>query len=144
MDEFSLLEQFSELPTTQSSESLGTPCGLEGATPIAGVDAHSFEDAGLIVEVDGQLYDLGDDGGSVTLADDVGLSIYSDLDGDGTVDHVTTVRFDGTWESWISDEVGAAEDAAGLIEPVVPDVTDSSVREWDAYSWEESAHGRWH
>ena len=140
MDEFSLLQYFSDQPASESgveAHSPATPCGLEAATPIDGQSA-DVGGAGLVVEVDGQLYDLGDDEGSITLADDSGLSIYSDLDGDGTVDHVTTVRFDGTWESWSSDDVRAA-DAMGeaAVEPA------SAAGKWDAYSWEQSARGSW-
>lgn len=140
MDEFSLLQYFSDQPASDGgveARSPATPCGLEAATPIDG-QSMDVGGAGLVVEVDGQLYDLGDDEGSITLADDSGLSIYSDLDGDGTVDHVTTVRFDGTWESWSSDDVRAA-DAMGeaAVEPA------SVAGKWDAYSWEQSARGSW-
>ena len=140
MDEFSLLQYFSDQPASDGgveARSLATPCGLEAATPIDGQSA-DVGGAGLVVEVDGQLYDLGDDEGSITLADDSGLSIYSDLDGDGTVDHVTTVRFDGTWESWSSDDVRGADAMGGAaVEPA------SVAGKWDAYSWEQSARGSW-
>ncbi|MCT1547991.1 DUF6802 family protein [Corynebacterium amycolatum] len=140
MDEFSLLHYFSEQPASDGgtdARSLATPCGLEAATPIDGQSA-GIGDAGLVVEVDGQLYDLGDDEGSITLADDSGLSIYSDLDGDGAVDHVTTVRFDGTWESWSSDDVRAAD----VIGKAAVEATPAAGK-WDAYSWEQSARGSW-
>ena len=140
MDEFSLLQYFSDQPASDGgveARSLATPCGLEAATPINGQSA-DVGGAGLVVEVDGQLYDLGDDEGSITLADDSGLSIYSDLDGDGTVDHVTTVRFDGTWESWSSDDVRAADAMGGAAAETV-----SAAGKWDAYSWEQSARGSW-
>ncbi|WP_286683125.1 DUF6802 family protein [Corynebacterium sp. S1S1] len=140
MDEFSLLQYFSDQPASEGRvevRSPATPCGLEAATPIDGQSA-DVGGAGLVVEVDGQLYDLGDDEGSITLADDSGLSIYSDLDGDGTVDHVTTVRFDGTWESWSSDDVRAADAMGGAAAETV-----SAAGKWDAYSWEQSARGSW-
>ncbi|OFJ57121.1 hypothetical protein HMPREF2857_02705 [Corynebacterium sp. HMSC076C10] len=140
MDEFSLLQYFSDQPASDGgveAHSPATPCGLEAATPIDGQSA-DVGGAGLVVEVDGQLYDLGDDEGSITLADDSGLSIYSDLDGDGTVDHVTTVRFDGTWESWSSDDVRAADAMGGAAAETV-----SAAGKWDAYSWEQSARGSW-
>ena len=140
MDEFSLLQYFSDQPVSDGgveARSPATPCGLEAATPIDGQSA-DVGGAGLVVEVDGQLYDLGDDEGSITLADDSGLSIYSDLDGDGTVDHVTTVRFDGTWESWSSDDVRSADAIGGAAAE-----TASEVGKWDAYSWEQSARGSW-
>ena len=140
MDEFSLLEYFSDQPASDGgmeARSPATPCGLEAATPIDGQSA-DVGGAGLVVEVEGQLYDLGDDEGSITLADDSGLSIYSDLDGDGTVDHVTTVRFDGTWESWSSDDARAADAMGGAAAETV-----SAAGKWDAYSWEQSARGSW-
>ena len=140
MDEFSLLQYFSDQPASDGgveARSPATPCGLEAATPIDGQSA-DVGGAGLVVEVDGQLYDLGDDEGSITLADDSGLSVYSDLDGDGTVDHVTTVRFDGTWESWSSDDVRAADAIGGAAAETV-----SAAGKWDAYSWEQSARGSW-
>ncbi|MFW9177831.1 DUF6802 family protein [Corynebacterium amycolatum] len=140
MDEFSLLQYFSDQPASEGgaeARSSATPCGLEAATPIDGQSA-DVGGAGLVVEVDGQLYDLGDDEGSITLADDSGLSIYSDLDGDGTVDHVTTVRFDGTWESWSSDDVRAADAMGGAAVESA-----SAAGKWDAYSWEQSARGSW-
>ena len=77
MDEFSLLQYFSDQPASDGgveARSPATPCGLEAATPIDGQSA-DVGGAGLVVEVDGQLYDLGDDEGSITLADDSGLSI---------------------------------------------------------------------
>ncbi|MCQ9351005.1 DUF6802 family protein [Corynebacterium sp. 5QC2CO] len=140
MDEFSLLQYFSDQPASDGgmeARSPATPCGLEAATPIDGQSA-DVGGAGLVVEVEGQLYDLGDDEGSITLADDSGLSIYSDLDGDGTVDHVTTVRFDGTWESWSSDDARAADAMGGAAAETV-----SAAGKWDAYSWEQSARGSW-
>ena len=49
-----------------------------------------------------QMADLDGDGfmEAVTLGDDRGLTVYTDADGDGTVDHVSTVRFDGSYDSW--------------------------------------------
>ena len=78
-------------------------CGLEGA-PLA--DPSSL---GLHVPVGGDVLDLGSpeadlDGDgfmeAVTRGDVRGLTVYTDVDGDGTVDHVSTVRFDGSYDSW--------------------------------------------
>ena len=78
-------------------------CGLEGA-PLA--EASSL---GLHVPVGDSVLDLGapeadlDGDGfmeAVTLGDDRGLTVYTDADGDCTVDHVSTVRFDGSYDSW--------------------------------------------
>lgn len=76
MDEFSLLQYFSDQPASDGgmeARSPATPCGLEAATPIDGQSA-DVGGAGLVVEVEGQLYDLGDDEGSITLADDSGFA----------------------------------------------------------------------
>ena len=78
-------------------------CGLDGA-PLA-----ESSSLGLHVPVGEDVLDLGapeadlDGDGfmeAVTLGDDRGLTVYTDADGDGTVDHVSTVRFDGTYDSW--------------------------------------------
>ena len=80
MDEFSLLQYFSEQPASDGgadARSLATPCGLE-------------------------------------------------------------VRFDGTWESWSSDDVRAADAIGKAVVEATP-----AAGKWDAYSWEQSARGSW-
>nr|WP_205570506.1 DUF6802 family protein [Corynebacterium lactis] len=118
------------------------PCGLGEAVPLADGEVGN----GLVVVVDGQAVDLGEES-SVTLADDSGLSVYSDLDGDGEVDHVTTVRFDGSWESWSSEESWASEVGGERMESAGSEgqkrAEPESVVNWDAYSWEQSTTGRW-
>lgn len=78
-------------------------CGLDGA-PLASADS-----LGLHVPVGSGVLDLGSpeadlDGDgfmeAVTREDARGLTVYTDVDGDGTVDHVSTVRFDGSYDSW--------------------------------------------
>lgn len=78
-------------------------CGLDGA-PLAEHDS-----LGLHVPVGSGVLDLGSpeadlDGDgfmeAVTREDVRGLTVYTDVDGDGTVDHVSTVRFDGSYDSW--------------------------------------------
>lgn len=78
-------------------------CGLDGA-PLASADS-----LGLHVPVGDGVLDLGSpeadlDGDgfmeAVTRDDGRGLTVYTDVDGDGTVDHISTVRFDGTYDSW--------------------------------------------
>lgn len=146
MDEFSLLQHFSEQPMADgafTNQPAGMPCGLDAATPIDSRLAADVDGAGLVVEIDGQLYDLGNDEGSITLADDSGLSIYSDLDGDGTVDHVTTVRFDGTWESWSADGERGFGPESTSADGAESGLSGESVGQWDAYSWERGARGSW-
>lgn len=78
-------------------------CGLDGA-PLAEPSS-----LGLHVPVGDAVLDLGSpeadlDGDgfmeAVTRGDVHGLTVYTDVDGDGTVDHVSTVRFDGSYDSW--------------------------------------------
>lgn len=78
-------------------------CGLDGA-PLAEPTS-----LGLHVPVGDDVLDLGSpeadlDGDgfmeAVTRGDGRGLTVYTDVDGDGTVDHVSTVRFDGSYDSW--------------------------------------------
>lgn len=138
----------------QPRAGLEHPCGLDGARPLApGQMGH-----GMVVTVDGQMYDLGmsstdsaasapgsasssvleseSASSSITLADDRGLSIYSDIDGDGTVDQVTTVLFDGSWETWKADaSIGEGNEAGGA--------AGRSIGDWGAYEWEEATRGRW-
>lgn len=133
-----------------AGDGLGHPCGLGDAQPLT--DGQVGQ--GMVVMVDGQAYDLGarasgdgveshispqqvgaDD--SVTLADDRGLSIYSDIDGDGTVDHVTTVLFDGSWETW------HAEPTATTGETYLESEHSKTIGDWGAYEWEETSRGRW-
>lgn len=145
-------------------------CGLEGAAALAGGDAGT----GMVIGIGGELFDLGpgtadtDSDGvadSVTLADDRGLSIFTDADGDGTVDHVTTVLFDGTWETWSADgEVPPARAEVCLPGDSGPEIADdasvpfggdlmgvddprhgvpAAPATWDATAWELREHGRW-
>ena len=78
-------------------------CGLDDA-PLA-----ESSSLGLHVPVGEDVLDLGapeadlDGDGfmeAVTRGDVRGLTVYTDVDGDGTVDHVSTVRFDGSYDSW--------------------------------------------
>lgn len=78
-------------------------CGLADA-PLAEPSS-----LGLHVPVGDGVLDLGSpeadlDGDgfmeAVTRGDDRGLTVYTDVDGDGAVDHVSTVRFDGSYDSW--------------------------------------------
>jgi hypothetical protein len=117
----------------------GSPdvCGLEGA-PLAGPDS-----LGLHVPVTGGVLDLGSpeadlDGDgfmeAVTLQDVRGLTVFTDADGDGTVDHVSTVRFDGSYDSW-----RLANPAAGV--PFGGFTNEPSAAEPTPARWERIDHG---
>lgn len=113
-----------------SSDGPGVACGLEGMSrcdPGTVAETH-----GMIVKVGGEVFDLGHPGemaGTVTLADDRGMSIFADRDGDGAVDRVTTMLYDGTWETW-SDGGGDNPDTGGVAES-------------EMAAWERIEAGRW-
>lgn len=50
----------------------------------------------------------GDPGDSVTLADSGGTTVYADLDGDGVIDHISSVHADGRYDIWTTDPHRAA------------------------------------
>ena len=96
------------LPESPVTPSLPDVCGLEYAT-TADPTSPGLQFPGLqFPGVDGPLdvgapeADLSGDGfmEAVTLHDDRGLTVYTDTDGDGAVDHLSTVRFDGSYDSW--------------------------------------------
>ena len=138
-----------------AAEGPASACGLDGLD-AGGAGGTGGAAGGMILEIGGEWFDLGpgvgdgDDDGiadSVTLADDRGLSIYSDVDGDGTVDHVTTVLFDGTYETWTA---AAASDSTpkssgGTPSGVWADSVDKreSPSTWGAHEWERGERGRW-
>ena len=156
-------------------EGPASACGLDGADALGGaVPFDRVAGEGMIVEIGGEYFDLGpstadtDGDGiadSVTLADDRGLSIFSDVDGDGAVDHVTTVLFDGTYETWTaasadaSEEVpedapgatsGAASESSagksgGTSSGVSGDAAEAggSPSTWGVHEWERGERGRW-
>lgn len=43
---------------------------------------------------------------SVTIPDDQGIFVLTDLDGDGIIDHVTRHRFSGGFEVWSAQDWG--------------------------------------
>lgn len=78
---------------------------------------------GLLLDINGTAFGLPapvDVAGvheSVTLTDDTGMTICSDTDGDGKVDSMSVVTFDGGWSSWRLQE-SMAEDPSDRDMPV--------------------------
>lgn len=62
----------------------------------------------LHLQIGDREWELASLGESATLADVNGMTIYADIDGDGEVDHISTVHADGTFEVWSSDPHVAA------------------------------------
>lgn len=128
--------------------------GLPGAGELtellaaAGPDA-ADSDGHLLLDLGGRTYGLPtdlDEGelgvGSVTLADDNGMTICADTDGDGTVDYLSVVGFDGSWSAWrrLASVVGDIPDAAGDPPPATPGrPTDN----WNTYGWMCVERGDW-
>ena len=109
--------------------------------------------------------DLGDDqfhleggpGESVTLADAGGTTVYADLDGDGVVDHISSLHADGGFDVFTADPHRAAWGLAvpdpvrtpaeeplswGLDPETTPEkVTDGSGKTLEKAGWHRIEHG---
>jgi hypothetical protein len=88
--------------------------GAAGLDPVTAGQAESGE--GLLLDLGDVTFGLpvshrlpGEE--SVTLTDDTGMIICADTDGDGRVDTLSVVTFDGGWSSWRRQD--CMRDAAG-------------------------------
>lgn len=119
----------------------------------------------LLMEYNGEEYripaDL--DAESATLTDGRGMNILADTDGDGRVDYVSTVDYNGSWSAWRwqggtvaissagdgSAKVDSVEvDSVGAIEQQklhsVPENTpEQGGRNWDKGAWKCVERGEW-
>ncbi|WP_296107629.1 DUF6802 family protein [uncultured Corynebacterium sp.] len=77
---------------------------------------------------------------SVTIADDQGMSILSDTDGDGKVDYVSSVSYDGQWSAWRWIETGEAEGASQRKDSNTPD---PGKGRWQTDAWKCVDRGEW-
>lgn len=111
-------------PESQSSASPGSN---SSADPGAGPGARSWHGSGGVEE-------------SVTIADDQGMSILSDTDGDGKVDYVSSVSYDGQWSAWRWIETGEAEGASERKNRNTPDTGNN---QWQADAWKCVDRGEW-
>lgn len=111
--------------------------GEEYFSPSAG--------SGLVVEIEGKDYLLTEKATeeSCTIADEHGMSILSDTNGDGRVDYVSSVTFDGKWSAWRwnggEPEVAASE--SGAVE--VRSTPEYGQRSWNSDSWTCVDRGGW-
>ena len=76
----------------------GTPAGEGDLTLRIGEDEYALGAAGA---------------DSVTLSDSNGITIYADLDGDGEVDHISSIHGDGGFDVYSADPHRAAWGLAG-------------------------------
>ena len=77
---------------------------------------------------------------SVTIADDQGMSILSDTDGDGKVDYVSSVSYDGQWSAWRWIEAGEAEGPHVRKSSNTPDTGHGR---WQTDAWKCVDRGEW-
>lgn len=77
---------------------------------------------------------------SVTIADDQGMSILSDTDGDGKVDYVSSVSYDGQWSAWRWIEDAEVEGASPRNNSDTPDTGNN---QWQADAWKCVDRGQW-
>lgn len=103
-------------------------------------------DGHLVLDIGGVSYGLpgsedlgvGAEEEAVTLTDDRGMALCTDTDGDGHVDRMSVIGFDGTWSSWrrVGDE--------GVPDPEIPPSTPVAATEnWRIGGWECVERGEW-
>lgn len=87
---------------------------------------------------------------SATVATDDGMSIFADTDGDGQIDYVSNVSFDGHWSAWRwlgEGEAGGVETKSGqetpTSNPAVKDIPSHAGEKWDSKSWKCVDRGEW-
>lgn len=119
-------------PESHSGASPGSNSSVDpGANPSAGPGsdpgARAWYGSGGVEE-------------SVTIADDQGMSILSDTDGDGKVDYVSSVSYDGRWSAWRWIETGEAEGASERKNSNTPDPGNN---QWQADAWKCVDRGEW-
>ncbi|WP_186314612.1 DUF6802 family protein [Corynebacterium glyciniphilum] len=86
-------------------DDIGLP-GAAGVDPVMiGAEGPGTTGSGLLLDLGDETFGLpgscvlpGEE--SVTLADETGMTICADTDGDGRVDTLSVVTFDGGWSSW--------------------------------------------
>lgn len=84
---------------------------------------------------------------SATFTGEDGVTTVSDLDGDGHVDYVSNVSYDGKWTAWRPDGAADAKENGQQVSEPVEGVAESTPNEvsktWDAGRWECVDRGEW-
>lgn len=117
----------SHFGASQGSNSSADPSAGPGASPGSDPGARAWYGSGGVEE-------------SVTIADDQGMSILSDTDGDGKVDYVSSVSYDGQWSAWRWIETGEAE---GASQRKNDDTPDPGKGRWQTDAWKCVDRGEW-
>lgn len=119
---------------------------LPDPSPIPPGGAAAAADNGLVLGVDGVDYLIPTlhDEESATFADDDGMSILADTDGDGRVDYVSNVTFDGQWSAWKwrepQDEGVLPQDGVQSSDSAAPEC---GAETWQAERWICVERGEW-
>ena len=88
-------------PTTPAGDPV--LCGRDSLLPVEeGSLGFRVPLSDEVLELGAPESDLDGDGflDAITLEDERGITVYTDIDGDRAVDQVATVRFDGTYDTW--------------------------------------------
>lgn len=103
----------------------------------------------MVFSVGGEEYAIPNPDGldSATFTSDEGMTIVSDLDGDGHVDYISNVSFDGRWTAW-RPEMGGENGKTGTEQStdrgnsgeITPDEVSKS---WNIGEWECVDRGEW-
>ena len=117
--------------------------------PEAGGEVNS-EMAYLFFDYNGQRYAVGAPTTtgtveSITLADDTTMNILSDTNGDGRVDYLSSVCFQGGWSAWSAvedEEAGGVEEKTSDSEQP-PATPDGGQQEWKTETWKCVERGDW-
>ncbi|QGU05694.1 DUF6802 family protein [Corynebacterium comes] len=88
--------------------------GLEDLTGAGDGDTLRLRLGGEQLELDGAV------GDSVTLTDPGGTTVYADLDGDGVVDHISSVHQDGGYDVFTADPHRAAWGLVADVSGILP------------------------
>lgn len=133
---------------------LGDFGGLDGLNNYDTVDGGGVvPDGHLVLDIAGVSYglpashDLGEGATeeAVTLTDDRGMAVCADTDGDGHVDRVSVVGFDGSWSAWERRrDAGTGPPADAPAQGAIPPVTPGAPTDnWRADGWECVQRGEW-
>lgn len=135
--------EFIPLPT-------GAPHPLDAIIPLIGDETANVGPSGddiLLMEYKGVEYHIPADldAESATLTDGRGMNILADTDGDGRVDYVSAIDYNGNWSAWRwqSDWGGEQGGEQAKLHSVPENTPEKGGRNWDARAWKCVERGEW-
>lgn len=121
-----------------------TPAQLNPISPLVDPgDAVPGAGQGLLMELRGTDYLVPalEDEESARFTDEEGMSILADTDGDGRIDYVSNVTFDGQWSAWRwQEDAGEGDNPPAGLPPKSPDIGDDT---WRQDRWICVERGEW-